>query len=90
MPKLGSGGVLTCSFCGKTQHQVVKLIAGPGVYICDQCVDLSVRIIEEEVGQRPARNLNRNSDVDEAARAAWDAIDRLRALAQQDPPAEPE
>ena len=88
MPKLGSGGVLACSFCGKTQHQVVKLIAGPGVYICDQCVDLSVRIIDEEVGERQAPR--RNSEVDDAARAAWDAIDRLRALAQQAPPAEPE
>ncbi len=88
MPTLGSGGVLTCSFCGKTQHQVVKLIAGPGVYICDECVDLSVRIIEEEVGQRPARNLD--PEIESAAQAAWDAIARLKALAKQAPPAEPE
>ena len=88
MPKLGSGGVLACSFCGKTQQQVVKLIAGPGVYICDQCVDLSVRIIEEEVGERPARDLD--PEIENAARAAREAIDRLRALAQQARPAEPE
>lgn len=86
MPTLGSGGVPACSFCGKTQHQVVKLIAGPGVYICDQCVDLSVRIIEEEVGARPARR--GNAEVDDAARAAWEAIDRLRSLARKAPPAE--
>ncbi len=88
MPKLGSGGVLACSFCGKTQKQVVKLIAGPGVYICDECVDLSVRIIEEEVGERPARD--RNPEIEDAAQAAWDAIARLRTLAQQARPAEAE
>ena len=47
------GEILHCSFCGKAQHQVIKLIAGPGVYICDQCVDLCVRILDEEVGERP-------------------------------------
>jgi ATP-dependent Clp protease ATP-binding subunit ClpX len=38
----------TCSFCGKHQRQVNKLIAGPGVYICNQCVDLCVEIIAQE------------------------------------------
>jgi ClpX C4-type zinc finger len=41
---------LVCSFCGKTQRQVKKLIAGPGVYICDECVELAVAIIQEDVG----------------------------------------
>ena len=41
---------LKCSFCGKTQNQVHKLIAGPGVYICDQCIELCAEIIEEEFG----------------------------------------
>jgi ATP-dependent Clp protease ATP-binding subunit ClpX len=41
-------GRLKCSFCGKSQEQVRKLIAGPGVYICEQCVDLCNEIIEEE------------------------------------------
>jgi ATP-dependent Clp protease ATP-binding subunit ClpX len=45
-----SQGPLTCSFCGKTQHEVRRLVAGPGVYICDQCVDLAHRIVEEEFG----------------------------------------
>jgi len=40
---------LKCSFCGKSQKQVRKLIAGPGVYICDECVDLCNEIIEEEL-----------------------------------------
>ena len=39
---------LTCSFCGKHQRQVDKLIAGPGVYICNECVDLCVDIIAQE------------------------------------------
>ena len=40
---------LKCSFCGKTQDQVKKLIAGPGVYICDECVDLCNEILDEEL-----------------------------------------
>ena len=39
---------LKCSFCGKSQKQVIKLIAGPGVYICDECIELCVEIVEEE------------------------------------------
>ena len=50
MAKFGEGGeLLKCSFCGKTQKQVKKLIAGPGVYICDECIDLCNEIIEEEL-----------------------------------------
>jgi len=61
--KLGEGGeLLKCSFCGKSQKQVKKLIAGPGVYICDECIDLCNEIIDEElagpsedpVGELPA------------------------------------
>jgi ATP-dependent Clp protease ATP-binding subunit ClpX len=44
-----SGELLKCSFCGKSQKQVKKLIAGPGVYICDECIDLCNEIIEEEL-----------------------------------------
>lgn len=40
--------MLSCSFCGKGQTEVIKLIAGPAVYICDECVLLSAQIIEEE------------------------------------------
>ncbi|NLK08662.1 MAG: AAA domain-containing protein, partial [Firmicutes bacterium] len=42
-------GQLKCSFCGKVQEQVKKLIAGPGVYICDECIELCNEIIEEEL-----------------------------------------
>ena len=49
MAKFGEGGdLLKCSFCGKSQKQVRKLIAGPGVYICDECIELYNEIIEEE------------------------------------------
>lgn len=43
-------GQLKCSFCGKSQDQVRKLVAGPGVYICDECIDLCTEIVEEELG----------------------------------------
>ena len=54
MAKFGEGGdLLKCSFCGHTQKQVKKLIAGPGVYICDECIDLCNEIIEEEFAESP-------------------------------------
>lgn len=43
-------GQLKCSFCGKSQDQVRKLVAGPGVYICDECIELCSEIVEEELG----------------------------------------
>jgi ATP-dependent Clp protease ATP-binding subunit ClpX len=50
--RIGDGGdLLKCSFCGKSQKQVKKLIAGPGVYICDECIDLCNEIIEEELNE---------------------------------------
>ena len=60
---------LRCSFCGKTQREVRKLIAGPSVYICDECVNLCKEIIDEEDGAAPAasvsatRNLPRPRDI---------------------------
>jgi len=52
--RMGDGGdLLKCSFCGKSQKQVKKLIAGPGVYICDECIDLCNEIIEEELAEPP-------------------------------------
>ena len=52
MARVGeSSDLLKCSFCGKSQKQVKKLIAGPGVYICDECIDLCNEIIEEERGE---------------------------------------
>ncbi len=59
MARIGDGGdLLKCSFCGKSQKQVKKLIAGPGVYICDECIDLCNEIIEEELSERSEVSLD--------------------------------
>ncbi|MCI0632881.1 MAG: ATP-dependent Clp protease ATP-binding subunit ClpX [Actinobacteria bacterium] len=51
MARIGDSDLLKCSFCGKSQKHVKKLIAGPGVYICDECIDLCNEIIEEELSE---------------------------------------
>jgi ATP-dependent Clp protease ATP-binding subunit ClpX len=51
MAKFGESDLLKCSFCGKSQKQVKKLIAGPGVYICDECIELCNEIILEELSE---------------------------------------
>ena len=76
-----SGDLLSCSFCGKAQNQVIKLIAGPGVYICDECIDLCNDIMRNEVGKAHEPVLD--AEIEQAARAAREAVDRLRVLAQQ-------
>ncbi|UDM32520.1 ATP-dependent Clp protease ATP-binding subunit ClpX [Lentilactobacillus laojiaonis] len=53
-----TNGPITCSFCGKTQDQVKKIVAGPGVYICNECIDLCKEIIDEEL------SVNQNANVD--------------------------
>lgn len=45
-------GNISCSFCGKSQDQVKKIVAGPGVYICNECVDLCQEIMEEEFSKQ--------------------------------------
>ncbi len=55
MARIGeTADLLKCSFCGKSQKQVKKLIAGPGVYICDECIELCNEIIDEELGEASA------------------------------------
>ena len=56
--RIGDGDLLKCSFCGKSQKQVKKLIAGPGVYICDECIDLCNEIIEEELTETAEGSLD--------------------------------
>ena len=51
---------LKCSFCGKSQEQVRKLIAGPGVYICDECIDLCNEILDEELLESPGKTKTGN------------------------------
>ncbi len=53
-------GQLKCSFCGKAQEQVKKLIAGPGVYICDECIELCNEIIDEELNEEVSLDLVNN------------------------------
>ena len=53
--KENSGRTLHCSFCGKSEHEVRKLIAGPSVFICDECVDLCNDIMREELASKPAK-----------------------------------
>ncbi|MCK5890216.1 MAG: ATP-dependent Clp protease ATP-binding subunit ClpX [Aeromicrobium sp.] len=58
MARIGeTADLLKCSFCGKSQKQVKKLIAGPGVYICDECIDLCNEIIEEELAENSELSL---------------------------------
>ena len=52
--KSGSEKLLYCSFCGKSQHEVKKLIAGPSVFICDECIDLCNDIIRDEISSEQA------------------------------------
>ena len=57
--KSGSEKLLYCSFCGKNQHEVRKLIAGPSVFICDECIELCNDIIRDEIGGESASRLER-------------------------------
>ncbi|MCL2658318.1 MAG: ATP-dependent Clp protease ATP-binding subunit ClpX [Betaproteobacteria bacterium] len=58
--KSGSEKLLYCSFCGKSQHEVRKLIAGPSVFICDECIDLCNDIIRDEIGGETAGKTERS------------------------------
>ncbi|MGI9026969.1 MAG: ClpX C4-type zinc finger protein, partial [Burkholderiaceae bacterium] len=63
--KKGSSGekLLYCSFCGKSQHEVKKLIAGPSVFICDECIDLCNDIIRDEAAQADTSGTITRSDL---------------------------
>ena len=54
--KHDEGKLLYCSFCGKSQHEVRKLIAGPSVFVCDECVELCNDIIREELEEKQERS----------------------------------
>ena len=73
MARIGDGGdLLKCSFCGKSQKQVKKLIAGPGVYICDECIDLCNEIIEEV-----SRDIERDKILTAEAAVEYGLIDAV-------------
>jgi ATP-dependent Clp protease ATP-binding subunit ClpX len=61
--------LLHCSFCGKSQHEVLKLIAGPQVYICNECISLCNEILEEELMQagRPETDDTSTSEPEEGS-----------------------
>jgi ATP-dependent Clp protease ATP-binding subunit ClpX len=67
---------LRCSFCGKSRHEVVRLVAGPGVYICNECVDLSNQILAEELVRRTT------SGDDPTTLKAWDSLSDEELLAE--------
>ena len=67
-----NGKLLYCSFCGKSQHEVRKLIAGPSVYICDECVDLCNDIIREEIRDITPRKDERSLPTPHEIRAHLD------------------
>ncbi len=70
--KASSDKVLYCSFCGKSQHEVKKLIAGPSVFICDECIDLCNDIIREEVGSEDKTGLQSDLPTPQEIRAILD------------------
>jgi hypothetical protein len=67
---------LRCSFCGKSRHDVARLVAGPGVYICNECVDLCDQIIAKELARRTT------SGDDPLALKAWDDLSDNELLAE--------
>ena len=71
-----SKNTLYCSFCGKSQHEVRKLIAGPTVFICDECVELCMDIIREETKRGLVKVTGRRSDAARNLRSAGRLCDR--------------
>jgi len=67
-----SGKLLYCSFCGKSQHEVRKLIAGPSVFVCDECVDLCNDIIREEIQEKDAESGHKKLPVPEEIKNTLD------------------
>jgi hypothetical protein len=66
-----SSKTLYCSFCGKSQHQVKKLVAGPAVYICDECVDLCTGIVEPDDDVEILRLMKTGEETGERDFSAW-------------------
>jgi len=83
---------LFCSFCGKSQHEVAKLIAGPTVHICSECVDLCHNIVHPSGPDRPAEppDLSHLASTTTAAIAALrQTVDMLQAAVRTLPPPKP-
>ena len=67
-----NGKLLYCSFCGKSQHEVRKLIAGPSVFVCDECVDLCNDIIREEIQEKETETTDRKLPIPEEIKNTLD------------------
>jgi len=85
MLRTSSKEALSCSFCAKSQFDVVKLVAGPGVYICNECVDLCTQIIAEELdlkGRRAGDAIpSAKSQIPQTLKA-WEALSDEDLLAE--------
>jgi ATP-dependent protease Clp ATPase subunit len=79
VPPTANIEALTCSFCSKDQSQVAKLVAGPGVYICNDCVELCNQIIAQELDRQRARG-RATKRQDPASIKAWDDLSDDRLL----------
>jgi len=80
--------LLKCSFCGKSQKQVRKLIGGSGAYICDECIELCNEIIEEELGKQPSSSAASPLPVPPGLQALWPAA-AADAASRTAPPSSP-
>ena len=85
MARIASPEELCCSFCNKSRHEVLKLVAGPGVYICDECIDLCNLIIAEELNAKRARDGTGGTSAEAAAPPtikAWEGLSDEDLLAE--------
>ncbi|MGA2530440.1 MAG: ClpX C4-type zinc finger protein [Acidimicrobiales bacterium] len=85
MPRTVSPEVLRCSFCAKSRFEVVKLVAGPGVFICNECIDLCSQIITEELTRTggSAGDAGRSDNAqDPQTLKAWDGLSDEDLLAE--------
>jgi len=85
MPRTLSPKALRCSFCAKTQFDVLKLVAGPGVYICNECVELCAQIITEEMARKatsPDDVVRPDKTEDPPSLKAWDGLSDEDLLAE--------
>src|SRR5580658_9372799 len=81
MPPTQSAQDVNCSFCAKSQLDVVRLVAGPGVYICNECVDLCNQIITQDLERRGQEDESSPSDVPAAVKA-WEELSDDDLLAE--------
>jgi ATP-dependent protease Clp ATPase subunit len=77
-----SDAALSCSFCGKSQFNVVKLVAGPGVFICNECVELCNQIIAEELDRKDVRATTSSESQTPPTLKAWEGLTEDDLLAE--------